>query len=225
MNFVKNNIAKWASALVLLIVGILCIIVGAATDEAKNNAFEGISITIGVALLIVAGLVLVLALIATIASKGEAKFLIPAIAVSATLALGLFFVTNNTLGGTLISIFLSFVPYVLIVVGSVIVVDAILTIVFAIIKKNNVKNIVIAAAMTIALAAVSIILGALMIGNDPVIKKDVQFIIFGIILVLFALLGALATFVNLPTPNKKDNNVMDAKVEDVKEENTEAKAE
>ncbi len=226
MEFVKNNIAKWASALVVLIVGILCIVVGASGFK-DGSAIEGISITIGVALLVVAGLVLVLALVATIMSKGEAKFLIPAIAVSATLALGLFFVINKGLGAELINIFLSFVPYLLIVVGSVIAVDAILTLVFAIIKKNNVKANSIAAVMTIVLAAISILLGALMVGNDPKIGKDVQFIVFGVILILFALLGALATFVSLPNLTKKDSVVVDAEVTVVEENkgNNEEKAE
>lgn len=219
MDFVKNNIAKWASALVLLIVGILCIVAGAASGEAKANAYEGISITLGVALLVVAGLVLVLALVATIMSKGEAKFLIPAIAVSVTLALGIFFVANKGLGGELIWLFLNFVPYVLIVVGSVIVVDAILTLIFAIVKKNNIKANVIAAVFTIILAGVSILLGALMIGDDPVIKKETQLIIFGIILILFALLGALATFIGLGASNKKDKNiVVEAEVNVVSED-------
>ena len=212
MEFVKNNIAKWASALVILVVGILCIVAGAASGEAEAGAYEGISITMGVALLVVSGLVLVLALVASIMSKGETKFGIAAIGVSVTLALGIFFIADRTLGGELIWLFLNFVPYVLIVVGAIIVLDAILNIVFALVKKNNVKATIIAAIVAIVLAAVAIILGCLMIGNDPVISKKAQLIVFGVILAVFAIFAALATFVTMPTIKK--TVVIEAEVKD-----------
>ncbi len=214
MEFVKNNIAKWASALVILVVGILCIVAGAASGEAEAGAYEGISITMGVALLVVSGLVLVLALVASIMSKGETKFGIAAIGVSVTLALGIFFIANRGLGGELIWLFLNFVPYVLIVVGAIIVLDAILNIVFALVKKNNVKATIIAAIVAIVLAAVAIILGCLMIGNDPVISKKAQLIVFGVILAVFAIFAALATFVTMPTIKK--TVVIEAEVKDAK---------
>lgn len=212
MEFVKNNIAKWASALVILVVGILCIVAGAASGEAEAGAYEGISITMGVALLVVSGLVLVLALVASIMSKGETKFGIAAIGVSVTLALGIFFIADRGLGGELIWLFLNFVPYVLIVVGAIIVLDAILNIVFALVKKNNVKATIIAAIVAIVLAAVAIILGCLMIGNDPVISKKAQLIVFGVILAVFAIFAALATFVTMPTIKK--TVVIEADVKD-----------
>ncbi len=212
MEFVKNNIAKWASALVILVVGILCIVAGAASGEAEASAYEGISITMGVALLVVSGLVLVLALVASIMSKGETKFGIAAIGVSVTLALGIFFIADRGLGGELIWLFLNFVPYVLIVVGAIIVLDAILNIVFALVKKNNVKATIIAAIVAIVLAAVAIILGCLMIGNDPVISKKAQLIVFGVLLAVFAIFAALATFVTMPTIKK--TVVIEAEVKD-----------
>ena len=135
--------------------------------------------------------------------------------------MGIFFVVNKTLGGELILLFLAFVPYVLIVVGSIIVVDAILNLVFAIVKKSSIKEVVIATVIIALFGVISIVLGALMIGNDPVIKKDVQLIIFGIIIVIFAVLACLATFIAMPTPAKKE--AINAEVKDVneaKEENT-----
>ncbi len=224
MDFVKNNIAKWASALVVLVVGILCIVAGAASGEAQANAYDGISITLGVSLLIVAGIVLVLAFVATILSKGEAEFLVAAIAVSITLALGIFFIANKSLGGQLIWIFLNFIPYVLLVVGSIIVVDAILKLIFGLVKKQNVKVIIIACVFALVLAAIAIILGALMVGNDPVISKNAQLIVFGIVLIIFGAFAILATLISLPKPSKKETVVVaEVKVED--NSSTEEKAE
>jgi len=214
MDFVKKNIAKWACALVLLVVGILCIVAGAASDgQTAGSAYEGISITIGVALLVISSLVLILALVASILSKGDTKFGVAAIGVSTTLALGIFFIANKGLGGELIWLFLNFVPYVLIVVGAIVACDVILTLIFGIIKKQQVKALIIATVISVLFAAVAIILGALMIGDDPVIAKNTQLIIFGIIIVIFAVLAALATFITMPT-KKNNDNVVDAEVKD-----------
>lgn len=198
MEFVKKNISKWVSAVVLLVVGILCIVAGAVKGEDKLKAYEGISITIGVALLVVAALVIILALVAAIISKGDKSFGAIAAIATITLAAGIFFVAEKYLGAELISILLGFVPYVLVVAGSIIAVDGILTIVFGIIKKN-VKSAVISGIVSIVIGAVAIILGALMLGNDPVISMDARFVIFGIILIVFAIFSALATFITMPT--------------------------
>ena len=222
MEFVKKNLSKWIGALVILVVGILCIVAAAASGEASASAYEGISIVLGIALLAVAILVIIIACIAVISTKGEAKFAEAAIGSSIVLALGIFFIANKGLGGELIWLFLNFVPYVLIVVGSIIVVDAIFTIVFAIVKKAG-KNAIIPAVISIIVGVLAIIFGCLMIGNDPVITKDAQLIFFGIILIIYAALICLATFSLLPS-KKKD--AIDAKVEDAKtEDKAEEKAE
>ena len=192
MEFVKKNISKWASALVLLIVGILCIVAGASKDD---GAYKGISIVIGVALLIVAALVIIIALVAAIMSKGDKSFGAIAAIATITLAAGIFFVAEQGRGGELIGLLLSFVPYVLVVAGSIIAVDGILTIVFGFVKKN-VKPAVIAGVVSIVIGAVAIILGSLMLSD--VIKMDVRFIVFGILLILFAVFAALATFITFP---------------------------
>ena len=218
MELVKKNIGKWISALVILVVGILCIVAAAASGEASASAYEGISITLGIALLVVASLVIVLACVATIITKGETKFGEAAIGSSITLALGIFFIANKGRGGELIWLFLNFVPYVLIVVGSIIVLDAILNIIFAIIKKQ-LKVAIIAAVISLIVGVVAIVLGCLMIGNDPLISKDAQLIIFGIILIIYAALICLATFSIIPSKkgDKKDKAI-DAEVKETKTE-------
>lgn len=197
MELVKKNISKWATSLVLFVVGILCIVAGAVKGEDKGKAYEGISITIGVALLIVAALVVILALVAAIISKGDKSFGAMAAIAIVTLAAGIFFIANKGLGAELIAILLAFVPYVLIVAGAIFAIDGILTIVFGIIKKN-VKPAVIAGIITIVIGAVAIILGALMLGDNAPINMDVRFIIFGILLIVFAVFAVVATFINIP---------------------------
>ena len=216
MELVKKNISKWASALVLLIVGILCIVAGAAKDE---SAYRGISITIGIALLVVAALVVIIALVAAIASKGEKSFGSIAAIATITLASGIFFVAEQGRGAELIALLLSFVPYVLVVAGSIIVVDGILAIVFGFVKKN-VKAGVITGAVSIIIGAVAIVLGALMLSN--VIDMNVRFIVFGILLILFAIFAVLVTFVKTPSINFKKKEAVDAEVKEVPAEENKA---
>ena len=99
-------------------------------------------------------------------------------------------------------------------------VDAILVIVFGITSKNT-KASFIAALPELVISAITIVLGALMVGNDPVISKDAQLIIFGIILILYSILLCLSTFTTMPVKKASIN----AEVKEIKnEENTEEKA-
>ena len=217
MEKITKNLSKSITALVVLIVGILCIVAGAASGEASINAYEGISITLGVSLLIVALLALILAFAGTVLTKGKTPFGATAIASSVTLALGIFFISDKGLGGELIWLFLNFVPYVLIVVGSIVVIDAIIVIVYGFINKNS-KPAVISGTVSIIIGVLALVLGALMVGNNPVISKNAQLIIFGVVIILYAL--TLCCSILLNVLNKKEV-VYEVKFEDVKEENQE----
>ncbi len=229
-----KNLAKSISiiitSIIVLVVGILCIVAGAATGETSANAYEGISLTLGITLLVISSLVLLLALCLVIKTKGTAKFGTLAIGVSLTLALGIFFVANRGLGGELIWLFLNFVPYVLIVVGSIVIVDAVINIVIGVLKKE-VNVVLIPSVISIVLGAVSVLLGALMIGNDPVISKSAQLVIFGVVIIFYALslcaLGSLSLLATKKEEQVEKKDSIDAEVTEVKEETTteETKAE
>ncbi len=229
MKNLTKSIPAIISSLIVLVIGILCIVVGASGNGA-SDAYEGISLTIGITLLIISSLVLILALVASIMSKGEISFRTPAIAVSLVLALGIFFVANQTTAGGLIGLFLDFIPFVLVVVGSIIIADAILVLIFGAMKKN-IKVAAVGAIVTILVGAIAILLGALMIGNDPVISKNAQWVFFGILLVVYALLFCAATAIVLITSKKEQKedekkDSIDAQVVEVKPtEETEAKTE
>ena len=231
MELVKKSIGKWITAAVILVIGILCIVAGAAAgDQSGADAYKGISLTLGITFIIIAALAIVLGLVGSILTKNETAFLTAGVGAAVTLAAGIFFVNNEYTAGNLIDLFIYFVPYVLIVVGAVIAVDATLTLVFAIVKKNFSK-VLVAVIIEYIIAAVSIVLGCLAIGNDPVIKHNVQLVIFGVIVIVYALFMVLETFVSVPTVvviAKKDNDkVVDAEVKnaDADATSTEEKAE
>ena len=221
MKNLTKSLSALISSIIVLVVGILCIVAGAASGETAANAYEGISLTLGISLIVASGLVLLLTLIAVIMSKGKTTFGPVAIGVSLTLALGIFFVSYKGLGSQLIWLFLNFVPFVLIVVGSIIIADAIINLIIGVTRKE-LPQALIPSIVSIVLGAVSVLFGALMVGNDPVISKGAQLVIFGIIIVIYALaICAIASFGIYASKfankePKKDS--IDAEVKEVKTE-------
>ena len=142
------------------------------------------------------------------------------------LSIGIFFIVRETTASNLIALVLDFIPFVLIVSGSIILVDAILSIVFGIVKKT-IKNEMVGIIVEIVVALIAIILGSLCLiekdNGDTIINMNARFIILGVILCLFAvyvlLLSflkpvAVVAFVSSEEDTKKD--AVDAEVEEVK---------
>ncbi len=219
MELVKKSFNKWIISAVVLVIGILCIVAGAASGNAQMDAYTGISMTMGISLLVVASISILASLLATIITKGETSFAIGAIGSAVALALGILFVVDNTLGGTLIWLLINFIPYLMLVAGSIIAVDAILVLVFAAAKKNLGAALVPAIAQLVV-AAVTILLGALMVGDEPVISRNAQIIIFGVIIIIYALLICASTLLPIVL-RKNSNKVIDAEVKEVNEESAE----
>ena len=150
---------------------------------------------LGIILIVVGSLSIVLGLlVAILVKKG---FLPVALPGGVLLAFGISLVIGKY-AASLIQLFLYVLPFLLICVGGVILIEAILTLVFAI-KDKNVKAVLVLVIVFAIVAIAAIVLGALCLGNDPVIKTNVQLIVFGIVLVLMACLQVLSTLVAIPT--------------------------
>lgn len=198
MQFVKERLGKWVQAAIILVVGILCIVAGAVMGSndiaSASDALDGISLVLGITLIIAASLSLLLALVAGIlAKKGFAAVAIPGASI---LALGISLVVAKY-AAALITILITVVPYLMLTIGAVILLDAIFTFVFAIQAKEMNKALP-AFIVGCLVAIVAIVLGALCVGNDPVIKFGAQLIVFGIIVCLVAVFQVVTTFVKLP---------------------------
>lgn len=198
MQFVRERLGKWITAAIVITVGILCIVAGAAMGgndiSAASDSLDAISMVIGIILIVVGSLSVCLAILAgVLAKKSFAAVALPG---AFLLAIGISLVVAKY-AASLIGLLLLVVPYLLIALGAVVLLDAIVTLVRAIIGKNAGK--VIVAFIVAAIIGVgAIVLGALCIGKDPVIKYGVQLIVFGIIVVLEGLFQVLTTFVKLP---------------------------
>lgn len=215
MDLVKRSISKWISAAIVLTLGILIIVMGAlAGKEGSEDAAQAISVVLGIVLIVVSSLALVLAIVGGILAK--TGFVAAGTVAGVTLALGISLVVGKYAAG-LISLFLYIIPFLLIVVGAIIIADAIYTLVLAIIGKNK----FIAQIISIVIGVVAVTIGCLCVGNDPVIPQSAQLIVFGIVLCLYAVIIVLGTFFKLPTAAV----VVVAKQEKTEEPKAEEKAE
>ena len=204
---------------VILTIAILCFIVN-GKNQAGLDAFEAISVVIGVTLIVIASL----ALFATIFLKK--RVLTPESAGAASLlAVGIFFVCNKMIGGDILYYLVEYVPYELTVVGCVIIADAVVLIVRAAKAKTGGYELVIGEAV---IGGITLLLGILALTVDGI--KENKFLILGVILLiysifvilegLFSFLTTKRTYVNVTMKNV-DDSVIDAEVVEPKEEDAE----
>jgi len=201
MQFVKERLGSWIQAAIILVVGILCIVAGAflsgSTIEilsSANDTLDAISLVLGIVMIVVGSLSLILACVtALLAKKGFAAVAIPGAAV---LAIGISLVVAKY-AATLIGLLLIVIPYLMICIGAVVLIDAIFNLVMAL-KAKAVAKALPGFVVGLIVAAAAIVLGALCVGDDPVIKFNVQLIVFGIVVCLAAVFQFLTTLVKLP---------------------------
>ena len=201
MTFIAERLGKWIQAAIILVVGILCIVAGAKLGSNDINAIinaqdtlDAISMTLGIVMIVVGSLSLCMAIIAfVVVKKGFAQVALPG---AILLAIGISMVVL-LYAYTFIDLLLKVVPYLLLAIGGVILLDAIFNLVKAILAKK-VKEALVGIIVAFIVAAGAIVLGALCIGSDPVIKYGVQLIVFGIVVALTGALEFLLTFVKVP---------------------------
>ena len=216
----QSAITTWVTAAIVLTVGILCIVAQNADGNAAGNAYDAISIVLGVTLIVVSTLGLVLNILVL---KRAASAI--TLANGIILALGIYLVVEKTAAG-LLYILTNYAAYVLTVVGALFVCDAILVLVFGLVKKADVKTILVPVCVEAIIGAVALVLGILALPSVNVIDKRLT--IFGIILIVYALFLVLVgvfTFLGKSVRPEKKNDAIDAKTEDAKPEATEAKEE
>jgi hypothetical protein len=216
----QSAITTWVTAAIVLTVGILCIVAQNADGNAAGNAYDAISIVLGVTLIVVSTLGLVLNILVL---KRAASAI--TLANGIILALGIYLVVEKTAAG-LLYILTDYAAYVLTVVGALFVCDAILVLVFGLVKKADVKTILVPVCVEAIIGTVALVLGILALPSVNVIDKRLT--IFGIILIVYALFLVLVgvfTFLGKSVRPEKKNDAIDAKAEDAKPEATEAKEE
>ena len=197
MELIKKSLGRWISAAIVLVIGILCIVAGAQFNDLNGSAGDtvnAISMVLGISFIVVGSLGILRAIIGALITKEG--FAAAATTGGTSLALGIWFVCVKT-AFSLISLAISFVPYVLIVLGAVMAVDTVFLIVKGI-QEKRMKQGLASIIVGAIIAAACIVLGCLCIGDDPVIQGGTQLIIFGIILIIYAVFMVLSTFFAIP---------------------------
>ena len=204
----QKKITACLMAAITIVIGVLCIIANASANNGSysdaSDAYANISIVVGVVLIVLAAIGIIVPLVLAILARVGAFAKGEVISSGVLLAAGIFCVSNKSVVGDLIVLFLNFIPYVLIVVGSIIAVDAILEFVFAIINKQLKAGVAIF-VVKLVVAAIAIVLGALAMGDNWVGNN--KLLIFGIVLIIAGALQALSAFVSptiLVVANKKE---------------------
>lgn len=202
MALVRKNLSSWIIAAIILVVGILCIVAGAAFKsgniEDGSNALKAINLTLGIILIIVGSLSLLLAVIAGIlAKKSFAAIAFPGAAI---VAIGASLCAEQY-ATTLMGILITVVPFLFIALGIVVLADGIFILIRGISSKQ-LKGVLVPVIVLLAFAVLAIVLGFLCINfhkeGTPVIDQNVQLIIFGLVVCLVALFKFLVTFIKLP---------------------------
>ena len=194
MDLIKRSLSKWIQAAIILTIGILCIVIGASNDmNTIQSASDSISIIVGIVLVIVGSLSIILAvMLGILAKKG---FLANSLIGGFALAIGISLLCNHYAAG-LLGLLIYIVPFILLVIGSIILAEGIYLLVRGTMAKKT-NSVLVPAIVTMTIGIVAVVLGALCV-NGNVISGSIQFVVFGIVLCAIAAFMVLLTFVRLP---------------------------
>ena len=190
----QKKITTLAYAALLLVLGILCIIANAQANSGNYgdaaDAYQSISTVVGIVLIVIAAIGLIFGLVLAILSRTGAFATGGSITSGLVLAAGIFFVSTTT-AGDLIMLFLNFIPYVLVVLGAIVIVDAILSFVFAILAKK-LKESLVMFIVKLVVGALVLTLGFVAMGDNWLGNNKLM--IFGIVLCIYGVVYALSAF-------------------------------
>lgn len=188
MKITKNSIKLLIIAGVILVFGILFCC--ARTDI--------ISVMMGIILIAAGGLIIIGSLVTKKRLLNSEGFIGGALT-----ALGIFFLVYD-FAGNLASIILGYTPYLMILIGSILIVDAVLTIIQD--KKNIVAFVI---ELVIGIACLTLGICSLTVDSF----KDNALLILGILMIVYAIYLAVAALLFpqiLLDSNNEKKNVIDA---------------
>mgnify|MGYP004457116651 FL=1 len=205
MDIIKKFLSKWIINALVFVVGILSIVAGAELGgknwesiSSSADSLHMISMVLGITLIVVSALSLLLSLVMMILARKPIAS--SGIVSGILLSVGIWFVVYDT-AGSLIVLTVSLIPFFMIVIGALYLIDclhsALLNLKYKEVARNQISLLIL---FLISVAA--IILGSLCIAtgksNQTIIPRNVQIIILGIILSLEGLFQFLASFVGVP---------------------------
>lgn len=205
---IRKRASYWLSALLVALFGVLFIVIGANQDQ---DVVRTLDIIIGVLFTLEGACAILISLLV------KKRFVSPlSLSGALSLALGIYCFVQGFIY-TFLAVFLDFVPFLLIVVGSLLVLQALLT--FALSKKKNLVLFIV----QLVYGAIILTFGILLLTVfDEMSKKH---IILGIVLCVFATYLILGSFVPqflviTVATDGQNQEANDAEEVEVVEENT-----
>lgn len=205
MDIIKKFLSRWIINALVFVVGILSIVAGAelggkSWDSIMSSAdsLHMISMVLGITLIVVSSLSLLLSLgMMLLARKPMAS---SGIISGILLSIGIWFVVYDT-AGSLIALTVSLIPFFMIVIGALYLIDCLHSMLLNIKYKEVAKN-KFPLLIMFLISVAAIVLGALCIAtgksNQTIIPRNVQIIILGIILSLEGLFQFLSSIIGIP---------------------------
>ena len=134
MKLVRKSLNKWIQAAIMLVVGILVIVAGAQMGKGSNpsDALNAISLVLGWTLIVIGSIGIIAGIFAAVVS--HEAFATAAMSGGVILADGIWFCVYRE-AANLMGVLIGFIPFVMIVVGCILAVDALLLVVNAVRQK------------------------------------------------------------------------------------------
>lgn len=193
MEFVKKSLGAWIRILFVFVIGVLCIVAGAVHNGGGDAtvALETMSMISGIILIVVGCLAVILAVMFYAQVKKEFIGLtLPGaimVALGVSLIIGKYF-------DVFIGVSVYVIPYCLIAAGIIFFASSIIELFKGIKAKGKVGLAIVLLLVSAGIAAI----GFLCVGNNPVISYSNQFIIYGVITVVSALIATCAVAMKKP---------------------------
>ncbi len=192
MDLTKKPLSKWLKDVITLVVGILLIIAGAT---GKGGYTDAISQVIGITLIVLGSICVLFALF--VGCKLRSGFILLGTPGTIMLLLGISLLVKLWAGAVIKNI-LIIIPYLVIAVGIIFLVDALMSTIFT--CKNDKKAFLYMLPEYI-IGAAALVIGILCLvekDGSPIIHTNVQLIVLGVIVCLYAVYDFLLTVVKLP---------------------------
>ena len=192
MDLTKKPLSKWLKDIITLVVGILLIIAGATGEHGYTDA---ISQVIGITLIVLGSICVLFALF--VGCKLRSGFALLGAPGTIMLLLGISLVMKLW-ASAVIKNLLTIIPFLVIAIGVIFLVDALMLTIFAG-KKEKKSFVYMLPEYIFSIAA--LVIGILCLvekDGSAIIHSNVQLIVLGIIVCLYAVYDFLLTVVKLP---------------------------
>lgn len=209
MELIKKSARKWIASLILLAAGILIIVAGAtfgkvvidpdgSISDPSNSAFSAVSLIVGIVLIIFGGIGLLVNMVTSYFFRKRFVSM-DTLFNCLFLSIGIWLVIKQQIA-FVIGIILSFTPVLLIVLGSLLIVNC-LSIFIHIWRGGSKRNFIIA-FMCFLIGAFLIALGILSLtvasSGETIIPYYVQLIIFGALAIGVSITLFISTLIPFP---------------------------